>query len=315
MGLANDVHNALSSAAIVERDAEFPFRHHLGASLLGHTCDRYLWYSFRWFRLPSHSSRIQRIFNRGRTEETKIINSLRAVGLIISTTLPELCQNLNLPVTTNSIDVIRGYGLNVFKPATISPDAQIKANFPPHLGGSLDGILHVPQNYVHIYGYFMPIEVKTHNHKSFVEVIRKGESMRWNKPQHFVQGNAYATETGCTHFLYVAENKNTDELYLRDEVAEKSVSALNIARGNNIIYRQHPDESAKTTEKWRCTSCDYKNICKSKKYDEVSINCRTCKNAEPKEDGSWVCNALMQFIEKEKEIITAENCPHYTRLV
>jgi len=315
MGLANDVHNALSSAALVERDSEFPFRNHLGASLLGHTCDRYLWYSFRWFKLPSHSARIQRIFNRGRSEEVKIINALRSVGLIISTTIPELCENLNLPVNTNSIDVMRGYGLNVYKPSVITNDSQIKANFPPHLGGSMDGILHVPANYVSQYGYFMPVEVKTHSQKSFMEAKRNDESMRWNKPQHFVQGNAYATETGCSHFLYVAENKNTDELYLRDEQAEASVSAINIARGSHIVYRQHPDESAKTQEKWRCTSCDYKNICKSKKYDEIAVNCRTCKHASPQQDGSWVCNALMTLLEKEKEIEIAENCPHYTRIV
>lgn len=315
MTLANDIHNALSAASIVERDTEFPFRHHLGASLLGKGCNRYLWYSFRWAKLPSHSARIQRIFNRGRSEELRIIEALRKTGLTISTTLSELCINLHLPVELNSLDIIANYGLRVYKPQQLTDDSQIKANFPPHLGGSMDGILHVPANYVGTYGYFMPIEVKTHNQKSFNAVIKNGESMRWNSPQHYVQGNAYATQTGCSHFLYVAENKNTDELYLRDEEAQESVTALNVVRAEQIIYKKSQDVVERTSEKWRCNMCDYKDICKNKLYDTVSHNCRTCAYATANDDGSWTCDVYLNHIEKYTEIDRAMSCEHYERII
>lgn len=311
MGLADDVHNAISTNGIFERDKEFPFRHHLGASLLGHNCDRFLWFSFRWAREPSHSARIQRLFERGRTEELKIIDLLRKTGLVISTTVPELCENLQLPVQLSSIDVMKNYGLHIFKPMHIDEHTQIKANFPPHLGGSMDGIIHVPANYVGTYGYFMPIEVKTHNHKSFTSVIKNKESTRWNKPQHYVQGNAYAVQTGCTHFMYAAENKNTDELYLRDETASSSTATLNITRGVQIVQQDSPLKLHKTTEVWQCNMCDYKPMCKSKHYHLLARNCRTCVNASPTEDGAWTCLAQMTTIVKETEIERAATCADY----
>jgi len=315
MGLANDIHNAISTCDLQDRDDEFPFRHHLGASLFGHTCDRYLWYSFRWMREPSHSARIERLFRRGREAEAKIVRMLRRTGLTVSTTLPELCENLNLPVSLNSIDIIRGYGLNVYKPQVIEPDEQIRANFPPHLGGSMDGILHVPSNYVEEYGYFIVLELKTHNQKSFMKTIRNGESTQWTSPQHYVQGNAYATQTGCKYFIYVAQNKNTDELYLRDEAVQIHVTELNIIRANNIIYRQKATESPKTQEKWRCNMCDYKPICKDKQVGLVARNCRTCQHAVPQVDGSWHCTVFGNFLEKKQEIKLAADCPSYMRIV
>lgn len=315
MGLADDIHNTLSTNAIIERANEFPFRHHLGASLLGHPCDRFLWYSFRWARLPSHSSRVQRIFNRGQSEELKIIEMLRTAGYVLSTNLAELCQNTGLPVEINSLHLIRSYGLDVFIPSEIKADTQIKANFPPHLGGSMDAILHVPANYVQTYGYFMPVEVKTHNQRSFTEAIKKQDSIRWNKPQHFCQGNAYAVRTGCAYFMYVAENKNTDELYLKEELASPSVTQLNIARGEQIIYRTKAEGSSKTEEKWRCNMCDYKDMCKRKSFADVSRNCRTCQWATPQPDGSWTCQVYINDIARETEINRAESCPHYTSII
>lgn len=315
MGIADDIHNTISSNALIEREADFPFRHHLGASIMGHTCDRYLWFSFRWMREPSHSSRIQRIFNRGNSEEKRIIEMLRKTGLVLSTNLAELCANTGLPVELNSLYLLRSYGLDVFIPSEITADTQIKANFPPHLGGSLDAILHVPANYVSQYGYFMPVEIKTHNQRSFGELIKDKQSTRWNKPQHFVQGNMYATQTKCNNFLYVAENKNTDELYLIDEQAVTSVATLNLMRAEQIIYRQRAEDNVKTQEQWRCRMCDYKDICKKSSFNDVAINCRTCANALPINDGSWQCTAYMNIIERETEIERASICPHYTRIV
>lgn len=313
---ADMIHDAIASVSVRDTD-DFPFRHHLGASVLGAGCDRYLWYSFRWAKMPSHSARIKRLFRRGHREEARIIEMLRSTGLVISTTIPELCRNLNLPVELNSIDIISSYGLSIYKPDEIKEDAQLKANFPPHLGGSMDGILHVPSNFVGMFGYFMPIEVKTHNQRSFSGVKRNGESMRWNMPQHFVQGNTYAIQTGCTHFLYVAENKNDDELYLKQEEAISSVTTLNVARAEQIIYREHESASPKTTEKWRCKMCDFNNICNRKKNDvlDVAVNCRTCVNAQAMPDGAWICTVQQSHIKKYTEIETAAECPHYTVII
>ena len=63
-----------------EGRAEKP-RPHLGASTLGHPCDRWLWLSFRWAVQPEFPGRILRLFRRGHNEEATIISDLRAIGL------------------------------------------------------------------------------------------------------------------------------------------------------------------------------------------------------------------------------------------
>lgn len=313
---ADAIHDAIAHLGISDED-DFPFRHHLGASVIGNACDRYLWYSFRWMQEPSHSSRVKRIFKRGHREEERILDMLRSTGLVISSSITELCDNFGLPHEPNSIEIMRNYGLHVYKPNKIEPNQQIKVNLPPHLGGSMDGILHVPANYVGIFGYFMPIEVKTHNQRSFAAMKKNDASIRDNVPVHFIQGNTYAVKTGCTHFLYVAENKNDDELRLKQEQAIPHVTDLNIIRAEQIIYKSSELETAQTGEKWRCRICDYAATCHRKKKDvlNIAVNCRTCVNAQPMDDGSWICRTLGNHIEKYTEIAIAAECPHYERIV
>lgn len=50
-----------------EANAEPP-RPHMGCSLLGHPCDRYLWLSFRWASQEQFSGRMLRLFRRGQEQ-------------------------------------------------------------------------------------------------------------------------------------------------------------------------------------------------------------------------------------------------------
>ncbi len=59
-------------------------REYLGYSGLGHPCKRKVWYDFYWASEDSYSSRIQRLFNRGKAEENIIIADLESVGCTIS---------------------------------------------------------------------------------------------------------------------------------------------------------------------------------------------------------------------------------------
>jgi hypothetical protein len=56
-------------------------RSHLGASQLGHPCDRWLWLNFRWVIEQKFPGRILRLFRRGHNEEASIISDLRAIGM------------------------------------------------------------------------------------------------------------------------------------------------------------------------------------------------------------------------------------------
>ena len=112
-----------------------PPRGHMGASLLGHPCERYLWLNFRWVMPEKFIGRILRLFRRGQNEEATIISDLRAIG----------------------IDV-RG--------------AQTRVNFDAFVSGSADGVAlsGVPEapTKPHV------LEIKTHSLKSFNDVSKKG---------------------------------------------------------------------------------------------------------------------------------------------
>ena len=61
------------------------FRDHLGASLIGHSCNRYLWLTFRWAVMPKFEGRMLRLFNTGNREEIRIAEELRGIGVELYT--------------------------------------------------------------------------------------------------------------------------------------------------------------------------------------------------------------------------------------
>ena len=84
-------------------------REHLGASLIGHHCDRYLWLTFRWSVSPQFEGRVLRLFGTGKREETRVYDELRAIGVDIHTEAdgkqivchaksPEGCKGLTSPL-------------------------------------------------------------------------------------------------------------------------------------------------------------------------------------------------------------------------
>ena len=55
-----------------ERATEPP-RSHMGASELGHACERWLWLKFRWMVIEKFEGRTLRLFRRGHNEEATIL--------------------------------------------------------------------------------------------------------------------------------------------------------------------------------------------------------------------------------------------------
>lgn len=116
-------------------------RPHLGASLLGHHCDRWLWLSFRWAVVEQFEGRILRLFRRGHREEDTLIADLRAVGVVVD-------------------------------------GAQKRVLFGAHVSGSIDGIAvsGIPEapKTPHL------LEFKTHALKSFNDLAAKGvRASKW----------------------------------------------------------------------------------------------------------------------------------------
>jgi hypothetical protein len=124
----------------------------MGASTLGHSCDRWLWLSFRWAVIEQHDGRILRVFRRGLNEEATILSDLELAGVKIETT-------------------------------------QAHYKFGGHVSGSADAIVSgVPEapKTKHL------AEFKTHSDKSFAQVeksgVRKAKPMHWVQMQVYMLG-------------------------------------------------------------------------------------------------------------------------------
>ena len=232
-----------------ENKGEAP-RAHLGASLLGHACDRWLWLSFRWAVQPKFPGRILRLFRRGQNEEATIISDLRAIG----------------------VDVRR-------------VSTQHRVDFGSHVSGSLDAIIDkgVPEapKAKHVG------EFKTHSKKSFDALVKDG--VEKSKPEHYVQMQVYMHGTQIDRALYVAICKDDDRMHTERVKYDKEVAEKAIRRGHYIALSDRMPPPISTDASWyQCKFCDAHKFCHEDKKTQYA-NCRTCAHATPLSDSTWHC--------------------------
>ncbi len=226
-------------------------RLHLGGSMLGHPCDRWLWLSFRWAVREKFPGRILRLFRRGNNEEDIITADLKAIGIDIRST---------------GID-------------------QVFLNMGSHVGGSVDGIIEsgVPgaEKTRHI------AEFKTHALKSFNDLEKKG--VKDSKPMHWAQMQVYMLGTKIKRALYVAVCKNDDRLYTERVRFDKEAAENLLNRGRRIATTERIPAPISTDPSWyECKFCPAHSFCHKEQLTQ-QVNCRTCAHATPEDDGTWSC--------------------------
>lgn len=227
-------------------------RPHMGASQIGHHCDRWLWLSFRWAASERFKGRILRLFRRGHHEENWVVSDLRATGLHITDT-----------------------GGN-----------QARVDFGNHVSGSIDGIIHsgVPEapGKPHI------LEIKTHSDKSFKEVCAKG--VKESKPVHWAQMQVYMLGKSIDRALYVAVNKNDDHLYTERVRLDRQAAEDFVERAHNIVASDRmPEPCPGASPDWYlCKFCAGYAMCHENQPTEYA-NCRTCAHSTAESDGTWSC--------------------------
>src|SRR4051812_24610087 len=69
--------------ATYERSAWEKGREHLGASIIGHECERYLWLTFRWAVRVQYAGQLLRLFETGQLEEARLVKNLRDAGVTV----------------------------------------------------------------------------------------------------------------------------------------------------------------------------------------------------------------------------------------
>jgi hypothetical protein len=221
----------------------------LRCSKLGEECERALWYAFRWASpLERHDGRMVRLFQTGHREEARMIADLRAIGCDVKDRNPETGE-------------------------------QWRVELSPVLGGSADGVvMHVPgaERTEHL------LECKTMNQKSYDDWRKKG--VEASKPVHYAQMQLYMHGLGLSRALYIAHNKNTDEVETERVKYDPLVAAQLIAKAERIANADRPPAKL---ESFACKWCRHETLCR---YDGwARVNCRTCLHAVLQKDGEWWC--------------------------
>jgi PD-(D/E)XK nuclease superfamily len=230
-------------------------RPHLGASLIGEQCERRLWYTFRWAGREAIDGRMLRLFETGELAEARFVSDLRSIGVEVHDKAPDGSQ---WRVTAHG----------------------------GHFGGSMDGAgTNVPGSE----GWHV-FEFKTHSAKNFSGLVKNGVAK--HKPLHLAQTMIYMGLTGMGRALYLACNKDTDELY--SEIIDYDQAAFDrlMAKALRVIAASEPPARISEKPDWyECRFCPHKAVCHTDALPEV--NCRTCAHSTPVvaggAPGAWSC--------------------------
>lgn len=250
-------------------------RKHLGASLIGHSCNRYLWYVFRHVQKPVHGGRLLRLFNRGHREEARFTEWLRGSGWLVDEVDPETGKQFRFSAVNG------------------------------HFGCSIDGIGTPPDSL----RKFLPegttkllLEYKTSGTGAKFNNTRTN-GVKLEKPQHFSQMCIGGFGFNLPLAWYMMINKNDDDIEGQLSKLDPSHAEELIAKAEYVITcPQAPKRISETSTHFLCKMCDFKNICHAGELPEK--NCRSCMFAtavvdNPELEGRFYCQRWQDVIPPE----------------
>ena len=252
-------------------------RGYLGASIIGHACSRYLWYNFRMCCQESFDGRMYRLFETGDKEERRFVSDLRQIAVQVH------------DVDENG----RQFAVHA-----------VGGHFSGHMDGCALGIPEAPKTW-HV------LEFKTHNAKSFAKLVKTGVKVA--KPMHYAQMMVYMGLTGMTRALYLAKNKDTDDLYSERVRFDKEEYSALMERAENIIRSPTPPQRISTREDYfECSWCPAHKLCwgcPGPALPVPAINCRQCCHATPAMDGMahWVCENYARSLSDADQMAACED--------
>jgi hypothetical protein len=267
--------DAIDRAYVEKQSSQAP-RGYLGASIIGKPCERALWYGFRLGisgGVSAFSGRMLRLFETGHLYEPRLIEWLRMTGATVHDSNPDTGDQW-------AVNAINGH-------------------FRGHMDGLVEGLLEAPKA-VHV------AEFKTHNAKSFAQLQRHGVAIA--KPEHVAQMQVYMHLGGYTRAVYLAANKDTDDLYLERIHYDVAHANAIMAKAERIIYSDSaPLKISDDAESFACRFCDFKAHCHYQAWSPR--NCRTCGHSKPGDYGpQWDCERHGNVLSFDDQ---RAGCPHH----
>ena len=247
--------------AEIEKESEDYRPNRLRPSEMGAECGRYLWLRYRWAdKFEKFSGRMKRLFETGHLQEDRLAEDIRRTGARMYVKDPE---NPKQQISTMAMD--------------------------GHIKGFLDG---VGENVPYAVCEFVLTEMKSHNKKSFAMLDKDGVAAC--KPQHYAQMQFYLHQHGLGEALYIAVNKDNDDLYCEFVDYDKRYAEGLLRKAQMVVFSKTPPERiSQNPTFFKCKYCSAQDVCHLQ--DLPPRSCRTCKWGEPavKEGAelpTWYCN-------------------------
>jgi hypothetical protein len=264
-------------------------RRYIGASGIVKSCLRATWYNFRDASgkeiVPA---RMLRLFNRGHLEEDRFFSWFTTAGfevrpfaqrLVILSFGKYLAQEWDEPVLADSKDVTLSAGHRglAAEQGVVLRQWRFVA-LGGHYSGGNDGIIRFPAGFPGAPSGWGNLECKTHNTKSFVNLQREG--VRKAKPEHWNQMQIYMDELKLQWSLYIAVNKNDDDIHVELVFAEPGVGAKYKALASAMVGLTAPVQRISNDPSWwECKYCHHHAVCH--KGAPPVKSCYSCVFAKP----------------------------------
>lgn len=261
--------------AAVEAAEVRDFDNVVRGSSIGHTCERHLWYRFRWAHQPEEfDGRKLRLFHTGHAEEARMVAWLRMAGANVADVDP---------ATGEQWEVVA-----------------LDGHFKGHLDGIVTGIVEAPV-VEHL------LECKTHNAKSFQQLKTHGVAVA--KPEHVAQMQVYMGLRGLTRAFYLAKHKDTDELYAERVHFDQAQFMTLLAKAERVRDANYaPARISDDPNYFLCKAFDCPSypVCHGGGF--ALRNCRTCLHSAVGSAGAWHCARHDRILSSDDQ---KAGCPNH----
>ena len=267
------IHASTVAASIVRHAPQ------LTTSIIGHECTRFLWYTFRWAVMPDGTPRVLRKIHSGKIENARFVVELRIAG----------CQ--------------------VYDEAPALEFTAVGGHLLAKLGAVAENVPEAPKT-PHV------VITEALNESEFLEVKPNGVSATPRmqaemerkfgsveglaaRPMRSDQAQAEMEMAGLERTLYLAVNKNTDELYSERIRRDSAKGKALLQRAKLVVLSKEPPEKCDG-----CGVCVYEGVCKGTQLPDVT--CRSCCHATPEiKDGErvnlWKCEKHGRYLVRDDQ--------------
>lgn len=226
------------------------------------SCDRALWYHFRWCSpLEKHHGRQLRLFATGNLEEDRLVEDLQRIGV-------------DVHGQQDRIRLVQG-----------------------HVRGKCDGkAMNIPEapKTEHL------CEFKSSNAKGMKEIIKKG--CKEAKPLHYGQCQLGMHAFGLSRCLYLVASKDDDTLYAERIEYDLEWTLRLLARLERIINSPSPPSRISEKPDWfKCLFCRHKDVCKEDAWPRVTCRSCLYSTPEMGGDGHWSCGRFSKPISFDEQ--------------